>query len=62
MDSVQKCSKQTRWLKSASELYLLSDRRLSAKLVSTFSDGGFHVVSVTDPYDSILGFPDRPEM
>jgi hypothetical protein len=27
-----------------------SDRRLSAKLVSTFADRGCHVVSVTDPH------------
>jgi hypothetical protein len=33
-----------------------SDRGLSAKLVPTFADRGFHVVSVTDPYGRILGF------
>jgi hypothetical protein len=38
------------------ELYGSSDRRLSAKLVSTFADRGSHVVSVTDPYGHILGF------
>jgi hypothetical protein len=41
------------------ELYRPSDRSLSAKLVSTFADRGSHVVSVTDPYDRILGFLDR---
>jgi hypothetical protein len=33
-----------------------ADRRLSAKLVSTFAKRGCHVVSVTDPYGSVLGF------
>jgi hypothetical protein len=42
-----------------SELYRPSDRRLSAKLVPNFADGWCHVVSVTDPYDPILGFLDR---
>jgi hypothetical protein len=42
-----------------SELYRLSDRSLSAKLVSTFTDRGCHVVSATDPYGRILGFLDR---
>jgi hypothetical protein len=36
-----------------------SDRRLSAKLMPTFADIGYHVVSVTDPYDRNLGFLDR---
>jgi hypothetical protein len=36
-----------------------SDRRLLANLVLTFEDRGCHVVSVTDPYDNILGFLDR---
>jgi hypothetical protein len=36
-------------LQSASELYLPSDRRLSAKLVPTFADRGCRVVSATDP-------------
>jgi hypothetical protein len=36
-----------------------SDRRLSTKLMPTFVDRGCHVVSVTDPYGSILGFLDR---
>jgi CBS-domain-containing membrane protein len=47
------------WLESASELYRPSDRRLSAKLVPTFADSGYHVVSVTDSYGRILGFLDR---
>jgi hypothetical protein len=34
---------------SASELYRPSDRYLSAKIVPTFTDRGWHVVSVTDP-------------
>jgi hypothetical protein len=32
----------------------MSDRRLSEKLVPTFADGGFHVVSVADSYGSIF--------
>jgi hypothetical protein len=44
---------------SASELYRSSNRRLSAKLLPTFSDRGCHVVSATDPCDRILGFLDR---
>jgi hypothetical protein len=41
--------KQAPWPEPASELYRLSDRHLSAKLVPTFADRGCHVVSVTDP-------------
>jgi hypothetical protein len=44
---------------SASELYRSSDRHLSANLVPTLADRGYHVVSETDPYDSIIGFLDR---
>jgi hypothetical protein len=44
---------------SASELYGLSDRPLSAKLVPTSADRVCHVVSMTDPYCRILGFLDR---
>jgi hypothetical protein len=44
---------------SASELYLQSDRRLSAELVPTFADRECHVVNVTDPYGGILGLLDR---
>jgi hypothetical protein len=49
----------TSWPDSASELYRPSYRRLSAKLVPTFADGGCHVVIVTDPYGRILGFVGR---
>jgi hypothetical protein len=35
---------------------VVGDRRLSAKLVPTFADVGFRVVSATDPYSRILGF------
>jgi hypothetical protein len=48
----------TPWPESASVLYWLSYRRLSAKLVPTFADRRCQVVSVTDPYDRILGFLD----
>jgi hypothetical protein len=34
-------------------------RRLSAKLVPTFADGGCYMVSVMDPYGCILRFLDR---
>jgi hypothetical protein len=51
--------KKIPWSESASELYRPSDRRLSAKLVPTFADRRCRVVSVTDPYDRILGFLDR---
>jgi hypothetical protein len=50
---------QTLWPESESELYQPSNRRLSAKIVPTFADIGCHVVSITDPYDRILGFLDR---
>jgi hypothetical protein len=39
--------------------YTPRGRRLSAKLVPTFAGRGRRVVSVTDPYDHILGFLDR---
>jgi hypothetical protein len=42
----------------ANELYQPINRRLSARLVPTFADRGFHVVSVTDPYGRIFGFLD----
>jgi hypothetical protein len=51
--------KQTPWSESASELYRPSHFRMSEKLVPTFADRVCHVVSVTDPYGSILGFLDR---
>jgi hypothetical protein len=38
---------------------LVSDHRLLAKLVSTFSDGEYTVVSSTDPYGCNLGLLDR---
>jgi hypothetical protein len=44
---------------AVSELYRPSGRRLSAKLAPTFAERGCHVVSVTDPYGSILVFLDR---
>jgi hypothetical protein len=44
---------------SPRELYRPSDTRLSAKLVSTFSDRGCCVVSTTDSYGRILDFLDR---
>jgi hypothetical protein len=50
--------KKTPLSESASELYRPSDRRLSAKLVPTFTDRVYHVVSVTDQYGRILGFLD----
>jgi hypothetical protein len=49
----------TPWSESASELYRPSDRRLSAKLVPTFAERGYHVVSVTNSYGRNLGFLDR---
>jgi hypothetical protein len=52
-------SKLTPWSESESELYRQSDRRLSAKLVPTFEDRGCHVVSLPDPYGSIIGFLHR---
>jgi hypothetical protein len=54
-----KTNKQTPWSESASELYRPSDRRLSAKSLPTFADGGCHMVSATYPYGRILGFLDR---
>jgi hypothetical protein len=47
------------WPESAGKLYRPRDRRLSEKLVEIFADKGCRVVSVTDPYGRILGFPDR---
>jgi hypothetical protein len=41
------------------KLYGPRDRRLSEELVPTFGDRGCHVVSVTDPYGSILKFLDQ---
>jgi hypothetical protein len=42
-----------------SELYRQRDRRLSAKLVPTIVVRGRHVIVVTDPSGSLLGFLDR---
>jgi hypothetical protein len=50
---------KTPWPDSASEWYRPSDRRLSAKLVSTFAFRGCRMVSATDPHGRILGFIDR---
>jgi hypothetical protein len=43
-------------LKSASELYRPSDRRLSAKLVSTLADRGRRVVSAANPHGRLFRF------
>jgi hypothetical protein len=51
--------KYTLWPESVSELYLPSDRRLSAKLVPTFVDRGCHMFSVMGSHGHILGFLDR---
>jgi hypothetical protein len=51
--------KRNPWLESPSELHRPSDCRMSAKLVPTFADRECHVVTLTDPYDHILGFIDR---
>jgi hypothetical protein len=42
--------KQTPWPQLVSELYWLSDRRLSAKLVPTLTNRECGMVSATDPY------------
>jgi hypothetical protein len=55
-------NKQTPWPESANELHRPSDHRLWAKLAPNFADRGCHVVSVTDPYDRILGYLDRSEV
>jgi hypothetical protein len=52
-------TKKTPLPESASELYRQSNRRLSAKLVSTFADRGCHMVSVIDPNGRIRRFLDR---
>jgi hypothetical protein len=51
--------KQSPWPQPASELYRPSDRRFSAKLVSTFADRGCRVVSAADPYGRNLDVLDR---
>jgi hypothetical protein len=55
--SVKKPSK-TPWPYSASEP---NNHRLSAKLVPTFADRGYRVVSATDPYGRNLCFLDLEE-
>jgi hypothetical protein len=59
LTKIHQTNNKTPWPESASELYRPNDRRLSAKLVTTFADRGSHVVSVTDPCGRILGFLDR---
>jgi hypothetical protein len=46
-------------LRGLSPLYRPSDRRMSAKLMPTFTDRGCRVVNGTDPHARILGFLDR---
>jgi hypothetical protein len=58
----KKTKKQPLWPDSASELYRLSDHRLSAKLVRTSADGGCCMVATTDPYGHIIGFLDRVQL
>jgi hypothetical protein len=48
-----------RGLSPQANIYRQSDRRMSAKLVSTFADRGCRMVSATDPHGRILGFLDR---
>jgi hypothetical protein len=55
LDSDNRWPIKTPWPDSASELY----RPRQAKLVPTFSDRVCLVVSMTDPYGSVLGFLDR---
>jgi hypothetical protein len=49
---------KTLWPESASELYRLSDRRLTTKLVATFAGIGRYVVNVTDLYTAFSVFLD----
>jgi hypothetical protein len=52
--------KQTPWPESASELYRLSDRRLLAKSVPTFEDGGVSLSQIGgSPTAVITVFLDR---
>jgi hypothetical protein len=51
--------KKLLWPESVSKLYQPSDHRLSAKLVPTFADIGYHMVSITDPYSRTVSFLDR---
>jgi hypothetical protein len=50
---------KTPWPKFTSKRYRPSDRRLSTKLVPTFTDIECHMVNVADPYGRNLGFLDR---
>jgi hypothetical protein len=59
VENFVKIAYKTPWSEPADEPYRPSDRRLSAKLVSTFADRGYHVVRVTDPCGRILDFLDR---
>jgi hypothetical protein len=52
-------SNWTLWPWSASELYRLCDRLLSAKLLPTFADRECRMFRATDPHGCILGFLDR---
>jgi hypothetical protein len=47
------------WPEPSSEQYRRSDRDLSVKLVPTFADRGYRMVSTTDPYGRILEFLHR---
>jgi hypothetical protein len=51
--------KKTPRPESASKLYQPSDRRLSTKLVPTFEDREYYVVSVKNAHGRILGFLGR---
>jgi hypothetical protein len=51
--------KKTPESESASEIYRLSDRSVSAKLMKTFADEGCRVDSVTEPYGRNFGFLGR---
>jgi hypothetical protein len=47
------------WLQSTSEAFRPSDRRLSIKLVPTFTDRECRVISATESHSQIIGFLDR---
>jgi hypothetical protein len=55
-DNIDTIKKNTTLTDASKEV---GDRRLLAKLVPTFADGGCHVVSATDPYSRTLSFLDR---
>jgi hypothetical protein len=52
----QKKKKKTNSMVWVREWIIPTERRLSVKWLPTFADRGCHMVSVTDPYDRILGF------